>query len=253
MSVCLLSVFCLSAVRPSVCPSSPTLSVNKMDIIDSHVHLFSADQLDSLNWYTTASTGHPLGSEHCLPEYAAALAAATPEGRIGGFVWVEADAKHDLTMSPPDYSGPLGELAHLRRVLESQTETKTKTKTKTQTQTQTLECVAAVPWAPLPLGAAALETYLAEAEQIAGPALWRRVRGFRYLVQDKPAGTMVGAGFVEGLRLLGRKGFAFDLGADAHRRGAGHLAEAVEMVRQAHEGVPEGERVTVVISKRLSE
>jgi L-rhamnono-1,4-lactonase len=35
------------------------------------------------------------------------------------------------------------------------------------------------------------------------------------LVQDKVAGTMLGDGFVEGLRWLGRKGFVFDLGVDA--------------------------------------
>jgi hypothetical protein len=33
-----------------------------------------------------------------------------------------------------------------------------------------------------------------------GHEVWGKVRGFRYLVQDKVAGTMLGDGFVEGLR-----------------------------------------------------
>jgi hypothetical protein len=63
-----------------------------------------------------------------------------------------------------------------------------------------------------------------------GEVVWGRIRGVRYLVQDKVAGTMLGDGFVEGLRWLGREGFVFDLGVDARSGGLGQLREAVEML-----------------------
>jgi L-rhamnono-1,4-lactonase len=218
------------------------------EIVDSHMHLFPADELDSCNWY---APGHPLGAEHSLAQYSAAVSsphshsATTTTGRVGSFIFIEADRKHDLTSTPPDYSGPLAELAYLRRLLESSS-------SSADSDDTTPKCIAVVPWAPLPLGADAMEKYLVEAEKAAGPEVWSRVRGFRYLVQDKPTGTMLGDGFIEGLKFLGKKGFAFDLGVDANRRERSHLTEAVEMVGRAHEGVPEEERVTIIISEFLS-
>jgi L-rhamnono-1,4-lactonase len=76
-----------------------------------------------------------------------------------------------------------------------------------------------------------------------------KIKGFRYLVQDKPKGTMLTPGFVDGLKWLGRKGFVFDLGVDQHGGGKWQLEEAVEMIEKAHEGVPEDEKVTFIISK----
>ena len=69
------------------------------------------------------------------------------------------------------------------------------------------------------------------------------------MVQDKPKGTMLGDGFIEGLKWLGRKGYVFDLGVDQHSGGKWQLEEAVEMIQRAHEGVPEAEKVTFIISK----
>lgn len=109
-------------------------------------------------------------------------------------------------------------------------------------------CLAIIPWAPVPSGVEGLERYIKLVEEEAGEA-WGKVKGFRYLVQDKPRGTMVGAGFIESLKWLGRKGFVFDLGVDQRQGGRWQLEEAVEMVRMAHEGVEEGEKVVFIISK----
>lgn len=83
--------------------------------------------------------------------------------------------------------------------------------------------------------------------------VWAKVRGVRYLVQDKPAGTMLQDGFVGSLRRLGRLGLAFDLGVDARSGGLGQLREAVEMMGMVYEGVTEErEAVTIVISMFMS-
>jgi L-rhamnono-1,4-lactonase len=79
-------------------------------------------------------------------------------------------------------------------------------------------CLAIVPWAPVPSGAAVLERYVKEVEKHAGDS-FGKIKGFRYLVQDKPKGTMLQDGFIEGLKWLGRKGYVFDLGVDQHSGG----------------------------------
>lgn len=109
-------------------------------------------------------------------------------------------------------------------------------------------CLAIIPWAPLPSGVEALERYVGEVEKRAGKS-WEKVKGFRYLVQDKPRGTMLTDDFIEGLKWLGRKGLVFDLGVDQHSGGRWQLDEAVEMIGKAHEGVKGEEKVTFIISE----
>lgn len=112
-------------------------------------------------------------------------------------------------------------------------------------------CLAIIPWAPLPSGAEVLERYVERVKETAGES-WGKVRGFRYLVQEKPKGTMLGKGFVEGLKWLGRKGFVFDLGVNQHDGGKWQLEEAVEMIGLAHEGMEkEEEKVTFILSESI--
>jgi len=84
-------------------------------------------------------------------------------------------------------------------------------------------------------------------KEAAGEA-WPKVKGFRYLLQDKPHGTMLEQDFIDSLKLLGRRGFVFEVGVDQHRRGKKQLDEVVEMVDRAHDGVPEDEKVTFILS-----
>jgi hypothetical protein len=62
---------------------------------------------------------------------------------------------------------------------------------------------------------------------------------------------MLQAGFIEGLKWLGRKGLVFDLGIDQHSGGKWQLEEAAEMIEKAHESVKEEEKVTIIISELL--
>lgn len=108
-------------------------------------------------------------------------------------------------------------------------------------------CLGIIPWAPLPSGSETLEKYIEKVQETAGEA-WPKVKGFRYLLQDKPHGTMVEKDLVEGLKLLGRKGLVFEVGVDHNRRGKKQLDELLAMIDMAHDGVPEDEKVTFIIS-----
>ncbi|KAI1140504.1 amidohydrolase [Hypoxylon sp. FL0543] len=207
-------------------------------IIDAHIHLFPESELETLSWCTPE---HPLHKQHSLEEYRAATEGSTPKG----FIFLETDRKNDLEAGEKDGSGwkyPLMEVNWLKRIITGQPKPG-----EGHTKDDASLCVAYIPWAPLPSGAAVMEKYLDLVKQEAGES-WPKVRGFRYLLQDKPNGTMLQDKFIESLKLLGRKGFVFDLGVDQHNRGRAQLEEVVEMIDRAHEGVPEDQKVTIIIN-----
>ncbi|KAF7925351.1 hypothetical protein BELL_0706g00030 [Botrytis elliptica] len=216
--------------------STPSISY---PIIDSHIHLFPESELDTLAWNTPSN---PLYKQQSLDEYTAATSSAPA---LEGFIFLETDRKNDLKRGEEDGSGwemPLKEVSWLKRIALGQPR-----EGEGHTAEHAKLCKAIIPWAPVPSGEKALERYVKEVEREAEGS-WGLVKGFRYLVQDKEKGTMLTEGFIEGLKWLGRKGFVFDLGVDLHSGGRWQLEEAVEMMEKAHEGVQEGEKVTVIIN-----
>ncbi|KAI1380764.1 amidohydrolase [Hypoxylon crocopeplum] len=207
-------------------------------IIDAHIHLYPESEIPTLAWCTPEN---PLAKQHSLEEYRAATEGSTPKG----FIFLETDRKNDLATGEKDGSGweyPLMEVSWLKRIISGQPKPG-----EGHTEDDAELCVAYIPWAPLPSGAAVMEKYLDLVKQEAGDS-WSKIKGFRYLLQDKPNGTMLQDNFIESLKLLGRKGFVFDLGVDQRNRGRAQLEEVVEMIDRAHEGVPEDQKVTIIIN-----
>ncbi|KXJ91110.1 hypothetical protein Micbo1qcDRAFT_148212 [Microdochium bolleyi] len=209
-------------------------------IIDSHIHLYPEDELDTLSWY---KPGEPLGKQHSVEDYKAATTGSPYP--VKGFVFLETDRKNDLESGAKDGSGwkdPLAEVDWLRRIV-----TGTPKDGQGHTKEDAELCVAYIPWAPMPSGAEVLEKYIEKVKEVAGES-WSKVRGFRYLLQDKPNGTALTEGFIESLKLLGRKKLVFDLGVDQRQRGRVQLEEAVEMIDRAHDGVAEEDKVVFIIN-----
>lgn len=208
----------------------------KHPILDAHIHLYPASELSTLSWCTP---GHALARQHSVAEYRAASG-----NKAAGFVFLETDRSNE---DSADWSGPLAEIAFLRRIATDSP----RDPAEGHGPGDGALCRGIVPWAPVNLGAAKVEEFLARAEEVAGARAWALVKGFRYLLQDKPDGAAVAEEFVQGLKVLGRRGFVFDLGVDQHRRGKRQLDEAVKMVDRAHEGVEEGEKVVFILSELL--
>lgn len=212
-------------------------------IIDSHIHLYPASELSTLAWCTPES---PLAGQRSVAEYRAATDGSPAQGRLKGFVFLETDRKTDEA-SPDPASGwkyPLMEVDWLRRIATGEPR-----EGEGHAAADAALCLGIVPWAPMPAGEEALQRYIAAVRETAGPRAWDKVKGFRYLLQDKPNGTMLKDPFIESLKLLGREGFVFDTGVDQHRRGRIQLEECVEMIDRAHEDVAEEHKVKFIISE----
>lgn len=221
-------------------PNTATTMAESIPIIDSHIHLYPESEIVTLSW---ATPDNPLAKQHSVEDYRAATAGSAQP--VQGFIFLETDRKHDLEAGARDGSGwehPLAEVAWLRRIALGEPRVG-----EGHSPADAALCAAYVPWAPMPSGAAALERYLDRAREAASES-WPKVRGVRYLLQDKPDGTALGDGFIESLRLLGRRGLVFDVGVNQHDRGRIQLEETVEMIDRAHDGVPEDEKVVFILS-----
>ncbi|KAH8432627.1 uncharacterized protein LDX57_010254 [Aspergillus melleus] len=219
-------------------------------IVDSHIHLFPGSHLPTLAWY---GPGGPLSSQHSVAEYrdATSSASTSPETAqttyLRGFVFVETDRISSVAESGKGWSHALDEVSLLTRVITGEA-----VPGEGHQKEDRHLCLAFVPWAPVPGGPAALEKYIALAkERTQTEEVWKKFRGVRYLVQDKPAGVMVQPDFIAGLKWLGEQGLTFDLGVDARQGGLAQLREANEMLRKAHDRITDEKLKPVVIINHL--
>ncbi|KAL9023842.1 MAG: hypothetical protein Q9196_006937 [Gyalolechia fulgens] len=211
-----------------------------LDIIDSHVHLYPRSEIQSLAW---CSKGHPLHDQYSVEEYLEASNELTTisDQRLRGFVFIETDRESALE-AEAGWEGPFREIDWIKRIADG-----TSRPGEGHGPQHAHLCLGIVLWAPLPSGSEVMSRYVDRAKDRAG-STWQLVKGFRYLVQDKPAGTMLSNGFIDALKWMGCNGYAFDLGVDARSGGLWQLSEAVEMMAKAHSGASDENRVVVVIN-----
>ncbi|TQS34223.1 hypothetical protein Golomagni_05402 [Golovinomyces magnicellulatus] len=238
-------------------------------IIDSHIHLYPLSELDNIGWFPSSS---PLYRQYSLDEYVTATSA---ESSTPGFIFMEVDRKHDLS-NPGSENNQGWEMPLKEDTIDpSHTECQflsndnqinrltfngtvdlarrialgTPRNGEGHSAEQKQLCRGIIPWAPIPCGEEVLELYLTQVKIHAGESL-PKIRGFRYLVHDKPRGVMLEENFIKGLQWLGRKNFTFDLGIDQHRRGKWQLEEAIQMISKAHDGVKDEDKVHVIIMQQ---
>lgn len=149
---------------------------------------------------------------------------------------------------------PLSEIAFLRRVVEF-TGNEDEDGVRGNLGDRV---VGVVLYAPVHLRSELFEKYMVLAKEVAGEHLWKRVVGFRYLLQGKgegEVGRIVGSEeWMVNLVRLGREGKVFDVGIDTNRDGEEGLREVGEMVQRVREkeredGMDEGRRGRFVLSK----
>jgi L-rhamnono-1,4-lactonase len=200
--------------------------------------------------------GHFLQKQHGISDYNTATSAS--QVQPSGFIFVETDrylpipkldiGEDQITLIGKDEElkkavsqklekwahEPFEELRFLRRIVEAKPEDG-----DGFTQEDSGKMVGCVIWAPFHLSTELFELYLQIAEQVAGPRLWPKVVGFRYLVQgisEKQSmfNLVLSKNWLQNVLKLrsGRdgKGWAFDIGIDMHRGGAWQADAATNMI-----------------------
>jgi L-rhamnono-1,4-lactonase len=220
-------------------------------IVDSHVHLFSEAHLPTLAWH---GPENPLGAQYSVGEYRAAAESVPDSGNdssstyLCGFVYLEVDRISSLDEGESGWTHVLDEVSFLTRIALGEP-----ISGEGHSEADRSLCLAIIPWAPVPAGPAILQRYMSLVrERTRTEEVWKKIRGVRYLVQDKPAGTMLTADFVNSLKWLGRQKLIFDLGLDARQGGLWQLREAVEMIQRTYDGVSKEDRVVFIISQFLA-
>lgn len=243
-------------------------------ILDSHIHLWPSTATTSKDhgWMTDPS--HLLVKCHGISDYKAVTASSQARSALAGFIYVETD--RFLPSKTPDISpsaseeeaegklrkwakAPLQELEFLRRVVEESPQ-----EGDGFEKGEGDRMKGAVVWAPFNVSISAFKLYLKIAEETAGPKLWEKIVGFRYLLQGKAEGEVKklvsNEDWIENIVNLssgrGGKGWAFDVGVDIHRDGTDPLAAVGEMIlkvreREAQNG-SRGQPVRFVLSKSIS-
>jgi len=207
-----------------------------LPIIDSHIHLYGGEHIQTLNWTSGLSSEHPLNRPNSVPEYRAATA---KQPNLKGFVFLETDRISGLQET--DWQYALDEVDFLSTIARGQTHAGEGSLTDGQRLV-----LGIVPWAPVPAGPSVLVDYVGRVRsRFDSPGRATLVKGFRYLVQDKPPGTMLKPDFIAALQWLGQHHLTFDLGVDARSGGMHQLREACQMMEQVFEG---GNKLKVIIN-----
>lgn len=215
-------------------------------IIDSHIHLWPAEMANEYGhaWMTP---GMPLAKPHLLSRYRKAAGqsgSSQSEPKVGGVVYVETDVRYDEPNEDVAKwaKGPLDEIKFLRRAVEGQYDSQ-----------DSKMLLGLVPWAPMNQPTDVFGEYLRLAEEAAGSETWTRVKGFRFLLQfieDKAnfEDLALGNAFIANLRLLGSRGFSFDVGVDQRSGGVWQLETIAQAMQKAHQDYPENDKVTFIVN-----
>ena len=204
-------------------------------IIDSHIHLFTADDLPRLAWAGDLPKDHELNGGNTVNDY---KAATSPNKSFRGFVFLETDRKSGL--QEHEWDDVINEVQYLARIALG----KPGPDDGHQPEDSKL-LLGVVPWAPLPAGPTVLAKYVQRALQVFPDDQRGLVKGFRYLLQDKPRNTMLQPAFIESLCWLGDNNFSFDLGVDARSAGLHQLEEACNLCERISST---GNTLTIIIN-----
>ena len=214
-------------------------SDTSLPILDSHVHLFPKSHAGRLAWTENLPPEHYLNGPHSVGEYRATTASVS--GSLLGFIFIEADRK--VGLEEENWVNALDELEFACRMVKG-----TPKAGEDHEPGDSELLLGYVPWAPLPAGPKVLEKYVAELGKRCSQSGVDGdfVKGFRYLLQNKPAGFALGDSFIQSLLWLGKKGYTYDLGVDSHSGGEHELPEACQMLEKVY--YAGGSKLKVIIN-----
>ncbi|GAA5858060.1 hypothetical protein JCM1840_001023 [Sporobolomyces johnsonii] len=231
-------------------PPAVTRRTTPRQLIDSHIHLYTSEQLETgkVAWPKKDGAFAQLSGAHELPHYGRVIAegierVAGGKMEFAGVVFVQAEAEHDDSDEDGSKGGWDAALHEVESVCAA-------------ALASDVKLLALVPWAPVHLGSSALELYLPRL--LSQPSLvdltarlgYAPIKSFRYLLQDCPKGFFLTDKFLDGLRYLGDKGYAFDMCLDTTNKDVGGplvLEDAVEAIAKVREMQKDGEQTRFML------
>lgn len=186
-----------------------------------------------------------MAKQHVLSDYyQASEHVGGPSTKVEGVVYIETDRRYnDPSEDLATWArGPLDEVKFVRSIVEGK-----------YGERDGKMLLGIVLWAPMDQKPGVLEEWLRLAEQTAGPETWKRVKGFRFLlqaIQDKSKfkHLVLSPDFITNLKMLGKVGFSFDVGVDQHSGGAEQLELIFQTMELAHEKVKPEAKVIFIIN-----
>jgi L-rhamnono-1,4-lactonase len=215
-------------------------------IIDSHIHLWpqSASNESGHTWMTP---GMPLAKQHVLSDYYQASQQDATESsnvKVDGVVYVETDRRYDAPFGDLAQwaENPLYEVKFVRSIVEGK---------YGERDSHILRGI--VLWAPMNQSPETLRQWLRLVEEAAGAETWKRIKGFRFLLQaihdqEEFKALVLGDDFAANLKILGEHGLSFDVGVDQHSGGPWQLELVYIAMQRAHEGVSDEQKVLFIIN-----
>lgn len=212
-------------------------------ILDSHIHLWPASSADE-NGHRWMTPSFILSKQHILSDYTSASSSTPPTG----VVYVETDRRLEDPNPSSDIetwaAQPIQELLFLRSIVQGEYGTEA---------SDLLQGI--VPWAPLHQGKRVFEQWVSLAEQTMGTQTWKRVKGFRFLLQaitDRAEfeALVLSHDFISILKSFHQPGreFNFDLGVDQRSGGVWQLEVFAKVLEQVYRDVPEDQRTVFILS-----
>eukprot|EP01117_Protostelium_nocturnum_P016608 TRINITY_DN6613_c0_g1_i1.p1 TRINITY_DN6613_c0_g1~~TRINITY_DN6613_c0_g1_i1.p1 ORF type:complete len:353 (+),score=108.51 TRINITY_DN6613_c0_g1_i1:113-1171(+) len=203
------------------------MNENNVNIVDTHIHLWPQSHIaNGINWMSE-SKPCSLYKQLCVNEYVDCLPS---QHNVSSFIFVEADRRYNEEVDQ-DWSEHCREFEYACQVAEGG-------KNNTQGEGFNGEngkmIVGYVAWAPINKGSSVCDQYLQKLLQVknSDPSL---LKGFRYLIQDKPDGSFLSEKFIEGVQWCGKNNFHFEICLDYQNRGELHIQEAAQLVKKVNQ------------------
>lgn len=193
-----------------------------------------------------------LAKQHLLQDYRHAAKQEVKDDStptVRGVVYIETDRRledktgrelHEWAHQPTE------EIKFLRSIVENR-----------DAQRDADMLLGIVLWAPMRSDKRTFSDWFSHAEQTACPETWRRVKGFRFLLQDITdrqtfEGISLGTSVIANLKslLMSGRRYSFDVGVDAHSAGVWQLEYFATIIERVHARVSyEFHKVMFILSK----
>ncbi|KAH8920165.1 hypothetical protein BT69DRAFT_1352603 [Atractiella rhizophila] len=258
-----------AAFEKSAAPATPARHY-PLRVVDAHVHIWDDKLLPQIQWIKASDYKGVLDSELGLKTFETYTkkfrdgeskegkrwkSGAKADAIFSGIVYLQVDSDFDDSDTDGSKGGWDASIKEIDNLCES------------SIASPSVPLLAIIPWAPLPHGPEAVQSYISKLLQL--PSLLSLalqhpsatssdasaqhstpspVRGFRYLL-DNPTATahMLDDGFITALQLLGSKGYVFEVNVNVQEQGLAILDQVSEMVKRTNESQPENERTKFII------